>query len=140
MRKLLLGNNNPAWKGGKPKCLDCKTITKDYHSKRCLDCFKKYNHGKNHGNWKGDGVGYRAIHEWVDRWLGKPQHCSICNDISNRRYHWSNVSGQYLRIKADWIRLCVPCHKNFDKDKKRTKDIFAFRNSQFFERKEQQWQ
>lgn len=32
--------------------------------------------------------------------------------------HWANISGKYLRDITDWVRLCVSCHKYFDKQKK----------------------
>ena len=40
------GKNNPAWKGGKPHCIDCgKQIW--YGSKRCYSCNAKYRFEKN---------------------------------------------------------------------------------------------
>ena len=36
------GSNNPSWKGGIPKCLDCnKQLTYYDKTKKCLDCKKK---------------------------------------------------------------------------------------------------
>jgi hypothetical protein len=29
-------------------------------------------------------------------------------------YHWANISGTYERLREDWLRLCVPCHKKYD--------------------------
>ena len=65
--------------------------------------------------WKGDDVGYGALHEWVVRELGKPKECEECglND-KERVYHWANISRNYKRELTDWIRLCVPCHKLYD--------------------------
>lgn len=90
---------------------------------------------ENHPAWKGDLVGYRALHDWVDNNLGKPQHCSLCNDISKHRYHWANFSGRYLRIKSDWIRLCPKCHKRFDKNKQKTSEIFVFSHTSYNRRR-----
>ena len=70
---------------------------------------------ENH-NWKGDSVGYRALHEWVYKKLGRPNKCSYCDKIGNgHQMHWANISGKYKRITDDWVRLCVKCHSNFDK-------------------------
>lgn len=44
--KHLFGKYTSQWKGGKPKCIDCKVEVKDYRSKRCLKCS-----GKAHGKW-----------------------------------------------------------------------------------------
>lgn len=57
---------------------------------------------------------YRAVHQWVERCLGKPQRCEDCGDTTDRRYHWANLSGEYKRELYDWRRLCVPCHKKMD--------------------------
>lgn len=57
---------------------------------------------------------YRAIHKWVERRLGKPMVCWECGVEGRSRYHWANVSQQYLRDESDWKRLCVSCHKKLD--------------------------
>lgn len=70
---------------------------------------------KNH-LWRGDKVGYRALHEWVERHLGLPTRCEQCgkDGLRSRNIHWANKSGKYLRELTDWLRLCVPCHKAYD--------------------------
>lgn len=70
-------------------------------------------------NWKGDNVGYRAIHIWVEKHLGKPRICEDCGDTSlkHRQYHWANISRNYKRLITDWRRLCVKCHKAYDRVK-----------------------
>ena|SRR3990167_260317 len=59
------GENHPMWKGGFPKCLDCKRQLYRYDSKRCRKCAAKRNSGNNMWNWKGgkflDGNGYLRI-------------------------------------------------------------------------------
>ena|SRR3990167_5050758 len=60
-------------------------------------------------NWRRRG--YRGLHNWVERELGKPSLCAICGDDYRRMYHWANISGEYKRELSDWRRLCVPCHK-----------------------------
>ena len=69
--------------------------------------------------WKGDEASYVAKHQWVTRRLGQPKKCNSCglND-ENRWYHWANVSGKYQRNINDWIRLCVPCHSEFDNNRR----------------------
>lgn len=73
--------------------------------------------GAKNGSWKGDKVGYRGIHKWIELMLGKPKHCAHClNDkLTHRQYHWANLSHSYKRNLSDWIRLCVKCHKAYDK-------------------------
>lgn len=59
---------------------------------------------------------YRAVHMWVQAHLGSPNECSKCGKNSNnsRTFHWSNISGKYLRDLTDWQRLCASCHKLYD--------------------------
>lgn len=70
--------------------------------------------------WKGDNVSYRGIHKWIEKKVGKPHFCEECKktNLNHRQYHWANISGKYFRDVRDWRRLCVKCHKLFDKLKK----------------------
>jgi hypothetical protein len=67
-----------------------------------------------HFKWKGDFVGYHALHAWVTRKLGKANKCVSC-DVKSTTYHWANKSGEYLRDVKDWLELCVRCHSRFDR-------------------------
>ena len=73
--------------------------------------------GKLHGKWKGDEVGYQALHAWVRRQLGTPDTCEHCGKIGLEYpfIHWANKSGEYKRNIRDWLRLCVKCHSKHDK-------------------------
>jgi len=79
--------------------------------------FKKgENTGANHRLWKGEKVGYHALHAWVNRKLGKPKKCSRCGftSINGRQFHWTNINGKYRRDLNEWERLCVSCHRRED--------------------------
>ena len=65
-------------------------------------------------HWKGNDVGYFALHNWIARELGKPDKCEICGISIPKRYVWANKSGQYRRDFNDWIRLCPKCHAAYD--------------------------
>ena len=69
----------------------------------------KHNDEKNPA-WKGDEVGYRAIHQWVERKLGKATHCSNNKNHTAKRYHWANISGEYKRDVTDWKQVCPHCN------------------------------
>jgi hypothetical protein len=75
-------------------------------------------------NWKGDKVSYYGLHLWVHRELGCPMRCEHCKKLcrNNREIHWANKSGKYRRVKSDWIRLCVSCHKKYDMIKTKQKN------------------
>ena len=72
--------------------------------------------GKKHYAWKGDKVGIKALHQWVKRKRGHTKNCEFCGAYVENPYkiHWANKSGEYKRDVEDWLRLCVPCHKNYD--------------------------
>lgn len=74
--------------------------------------------GSNNHKWAGNHVSYGALHKWVARYLGHPDTCENCKSQpqknTRRRVQWANLSKKYLRIKKDWMALCVPCHKAFD--------------------------
>lgn len=44
----LNGKNNPNWKGGLPKCVDCNKKLSRSDAKRCKACMGKYISGENH--------------------------------------------------------------------------------------------
>lgn len=71
--------------------------------------------------WKGDDVGYSALHHWITRTLGRPDKCESCekSGFRSRKIHWANKSHKYKRDLNDWIRLCVPCHSKYDNNYKK---------------------
>jgi len=68
--------------------------------------------GEKNGFWKGDEVGYFALHNWVRRNYGIPTKCEECGKEieSGKGIQWANVSGEYKRDRDDWEALCVRCH------------------------------
>jgi hypothetical protein len=130
------------------KCLNCGKIFYNYANKYfcSMKCAGEYKRGKKlsekhikalseakkgkyifekHPRWKGDKVGYGALHEWVRKVLGNPIKCSICGKKGNKNgrnwsIHWANKSGEYKRNINDWIALCVKCHKKYDLERKFT--------------------
>ena len=138
---------HPRWKGGQVtvNCLTCKILFKvwpyelksgegKFCSSSCSSLFyikdqlpkmlKDRNFtDSNHPLWKGEAVGYNALHHWIRRKLGKPGICEHCgkSGLTGKYIHWANKSQKYLRDINDWIRLCTKCHKAYDKDKVRLK-------------------
>ena len=62
--------------------------------------------------WKGDDVGYIAIHNWAYRHIGLKKKCENCGLIE--KLEMSNKSGQYKREIDDWQTLCKSCHRKHD--------------------------
>ncbi len=69
------------------------------------------NVGKKHRLWKGDKVGYIAIHAWINRTV-KKEKCCECGSIENLDY--ANISGEYKRNISDWQVMCKKHHHIFD--------------------------
>lgn len=70
--------------------------------------------------WKGEKAGYRAKHNWIVKYYGQPITCEHCQtgNLFGHKIHWANISGKFLRLRLDWLRLCAKCHNLFDKQKK----------------------
>lgn len=67
------------------------------------------------GFWKNHKVSYSGLHWWIRKHFGSPKFCEHCKTSEAKRYNWANISGKYLRDRADWKRLCYHCHLIFDK-------------------------
>jgi hypothetical protein len=78
----------------------------------------KAHEGEKSCRWKGDKVGYTAVHDWVKKWRGKPEKCEGCgkDGLIGSKIHWANIDHQYRRVLEDYIRLCSKCHKLYDKE------------------------
>ena len=68
-----------------------------------------------HYRWRGDDVGYGAIHSWVRRKKGKPEICIDCGaTVQDRKLQWSNIDHKYRRDINDYVGRCSSCHKKYD--------------------------
>lgn len=76
--------------------------------------------GKEHPAWKGDKVGYHALHTWITRRLGSPSKCERCGTTTAKRFQWANISHKYKRDLGDWMRLCPSCHIRYDNAYRKT--------------------
>lgn len=124
------------------KCKECSKkdnkVSNGVHKRNCLKCSKDFRttageikkgggkfcsrscwrlwfQGKNIYNFKGESAGYTAKHHWISKTFGTPIFCEICKTSKVQRYEWSNISGKYKKDIRDWQRLCVKCHRNYDK-------------------------
>lgn len=75
---------------------------------------------ENNPAWKGDKVGYHALHRWISNNYGKPNRCDDCGDnkLPSSKYQWANINGLYKRDISDWKRLCLSCHRKVDTQRK----------------------
>ena len=70
-----------------------------------------------HPRWKGDNIGYMKMHDWIRKYLPKPDLCQICGLVPPK--DCANISGKYFRDFDDWLCLCKKCHANYDKNKRK---------------------
>lgn len=68
--------------------------------------------GDKNPNWKGEKVGYDALHIWIRRRLVKPEICSNCKE--GKALDLANISQKYKRDLTDWEWLCRKCHMTKD--------------------------
>lgn len=123
----IVGENNPNYKGGKSKCIDCGIELAQRYSHRgtlrCKDCHYKYNTGENNGNWKGgvcsESILQRSSKEnkkWrISVFERDDFTCQICGD--NRG---GNLNAHHIKRWCDYpelrfnidngITLCKDCH------------------------------
>jgi hypothetical protein len=80
--------------------------------------------GKNNPKWKGNKVGYFALHTWVQREKGQAKICVDCG--SSKTVQWANISKEYKRDLVDWKSLCQVCHRRFDGITKLSKEQGKF--------------
>lgn len=73
---------------------------------------KGKNKGENNGLWKGDNVGYGALHDYIKYNKPKPDNCEDCN--RSKKLDLANISGKYTRNLEDWKWLCRSCHMKYD--------------------------
>lgn len=120
--KYILHKENPTSykKGQKPWNTNTRGLTKansgsikkGEHKSVKTQFTTESSEGENNYNWKGDAVGYHALHGWVRRTLGRAVECTECG--SNTQVEWANISYEYFREVNDWVQLCHVCHMGRD--------------------------
>lgn len=66
---------------------------------------------KNH-NWKGNNVGYTALHGWIRSRMPHKNICEQCKKTCSPDL--ANISQKYIRDLSDWEWLCRKCHMEKD--------------------------
>jgi hypothetical protein len=63
--------------------------------------------------WKGDDVGYRAVHTYMQKHFPKTGVCEGCGGSAKTDY--ALIAGRtYSRERVDYRELCRPCHLEYD--------------------------
>jgi len=85
---------------------------KRWHNEDYRKSFVKKTSNENNCNWKGDGVGYTALHEWIRKHKPKPIECGVCH--RKLPLEVANISELYKRDLNDWEWICRKCHMEKD--------------------------
>ena len=88
-----------------------KGLTKNNNSS--VKQISKAKLGSKNPNWKGNKVGYSALHLWLKRnnIVPKPKFCEKCGE--NKPFDLAN-KGIYDRNPKNWWWLCRKCHMESD--------------------------
>ncbi len=81
--------------------------------------------------WKGDDVGYFALHAWIRRNKPKSEVCESCG--KKKKLDAANISGKYKRDVNDFKWLCRKCHLESDERMKNNLKHFEKGNMIGFE-------
>lgn len=95
--------------------------------------------GEKHALWKGTEVSYSALHHWISRHKGKALNCSECG-LKEGKFEWANVDGKYKRVLEDYVSMCKPCHRKYDKRDYSFLGENMKKNPKFFNRWIGEWQ
>lgn len=97
--KTRIGDLSPNYKGGKPKCLDCKKQLRNYKSKRCHICAGKMRSGKKSHFWK----------EGVSKQKGYRSFIEKRREIKKLGNGGSHTLGEWEHLKALYNWTCPCC-------------------------------
>lgn len=121
-KETLRGGNNPCWRGGDPKCIDCGLEITKYRT-RCVGCYRDQNKGENHYNWQGgitnelvrlrNSKEYKSWRESVfERDNYTCQDCGRVGGALNADHIKPFAYYPELRFALENGRtLCKPCHE-----------------------------
>ena len=102
--KHIMGNNNPNFKGGKTKCIDCnKNLAQRYTQRntiRCRPCWFNFlrKNPSQHPNWKGGAPKCQICKGKTGDWHSKI--CRKCYKGKNHRLWRGGTSKRSQRIRA----------------------------------------
>src|SRR3990167_9867025 len=120
-RKRLAIFRNPEWRLSQSRRLKGHSTSEKVRLRASKLNLGKFgdNHpsgGSKHPAWKGENVGYLALHAWIRRRKGTPDTCEHCKKtgLKGKSIHWANTNHEYQRKLSDWIRLCTKCHRQYD--------------------------
>ena len=72
--------------------------------------------GKDNPMWKGDNIGYAAIHIWLQVNFGVASKCEALDCVgASQHYEWALLKGKtHQRRRENYQEMCVSCHRKYD--------------------------
>ena len=105
-------------------------VGKKFCSHKCYSIFSRSLIEEKSKNWKGNNIGYAALHIRIGKKLKKPKFCQKCH--KNFPHDLANISGKYKKELFDWEWLCRKCHMKKDgrleKIRKTNNHLILFNN------------
>lgn len=102
-----------------PKITHEEWSIRKFCSRSCQEKAMIGTKGVNTPHWKGDEIGYGAIHAWLRNTYGKANRCEgieniVCKDF--KTYEWAKLHlRDYKRNRSFFKMLCKSCHRTYDK-------------------------
>lgn len=82
-----------------------------------------------HPSFKGEAVSYPQFHRRLYVAFGQPSLCTRCGRTDDGvAYDWANLTGDYTD-PHDFARMCRPCHRRYDYERRKAPILEAIRNS-----------
>jgi hypothetical protein len=57
---------------------------------------------------------YSSIHQWINRTFPRVGRCEWCAATDRETEYATARADVYTSNRADWLELCIPCHRNLD--------------------------
>ena len=65
-------------------------------------------------------IGYRGLHNWINRNVRKPNKCEFCNKVTIQ-LDAACVTYKYNRDPRNWKYICKSCHQLYDRKRRHNK-------------------
>lgn len=89
------------------------TVARWLRKYKLLRTISEAKRGKYNNMWKGNKVGYNAVHAWVNRNKPRVDKCQNCGKES-KKLDLANLDGKYNRDLNNYKYFCRRCHMKYD--------------------------
>lgn len=103
---------NPMWKGGLPRCVDCKIELHSYRAKRCNHCNGKLRGGINSRLWSGGRPNCIDCGKIINRFCTRCRKCLDKFKVREKHHMWKGgITPEHNIIRSskeyrEWRNAC----------------------------------